>query len=62
MEHEEGWRGNVLSAICFLMGLSAGELTVEELDCTDPDYEVLIAIRAVKESTGRAGAGVRPRT
>lgn len=45
-------RGNVLSAICFLMGLSAEELTVEELDCTDPDYEVLIAIRAVKESPG----------
>lgn len=55
-------RGNVFSAICFLMGLSAGELTVEELDCTDPDYEVLIAVRAVKESPGAPvpGSGLVP--
>lgn len=52
-------RGNVLSAICSLMGLSAEELTAEELDCTDLDYEVLIAIRAVKECPALGGARVR---
>ncbi|MFQ5681803.1 MAG: methyltransferase domain-containing protein [Candidatus Binatia bacterium] len=40
--------GNVLAAIAFLHGLAAEELREGELCCHDPDYEVLIAVRAVK--------------
>jgi SAM-dependent methyltransferase len=40
--------GNVLAALAFLQGLVAEELRREELDYFDPDYEVLITIRAVK--------------
>ena len=43
--------GNVLSAISFLHGLSAGDLKPNELDVRDRDYEVLIAVRAQKESS-----------
>ena len=41
--------GNVLTAIAFLHGLAAKELRQKELDYHDPDYEVLITVRAVKE-------------
>ena len=40
--------GNVLSTTAFLYGMAAEELKPEELDPRDPDYELLIAIRAVK--------------
>jgi glycosyltransferase involved in cell wall biosynthesis len=40
--------GNVLTAISFLHGLAAQELKQEELDHLDPDYEVIITVRAVK--------------
>jgi len=40
--------GNVLAAIASLHGLAAEELTPEELDHADPDYEVLLGVRAVK--------------
>jgi SAM-dependent methyltransferase len=40
--------GNVLVAIAFLHGLAVEELRQEELDYHDPDYEVLITLRAVK--------------
>lgn len=40
--------GNVLAAISFLEGLAYEDLKQKELDANDPDYEVLIAIRAVK--------------
>jgi SAM-dependent methyltransferase len=40
--------GNVLAAISFLHGLVVEELRQEELDYHDPDYEVLITLRAVK--------------
>jgi len=40
--------GNVLAAIAFLHGLAAEELSQKELDYFDPDYELLIAVRAVK--------------
>jgi glycosyltransferase involved in cell wall biosynthesis len=42
--------GNVLAATGFLHGLASKELRPEELDQHDRDYEVLIAIRAVKRS------------
>ncbi|CAN5640841.1 hypothetical protein BH23GEM11_BH23GEM11_04050 [soil metagenome] len=45
-------RGNVLSATAFLQGLAAGELTPEELDARDPDYQVSLGIRAVRSEGG----------
>ena len=41
-------QGNVLSAISFLLGLAVEDLSREELDYHDPDYEVLITVRSVK--------------
>jgi hypothetical protein len=38
--------GNVLAACAFLQGLAAGELTAKELDTNDPDYQVIITVRA----------------
>ena len=40
--------GNVLSAIAFLEGLSSNELKKKELDISDPNYEVTITVRAIK--------------
>jgi SAM-dependent methyltransferase len=40
--------GNVLTAVAFLHGMAAEELRPEELDAQDADFEVLIAVRAVK--------------
>jgi SAM-dependent methyltransferase len=40
--------GNVLAAIAFLHGLAVEDLRREELDYPDPDFEVSIALRAVK--------------
>ena len=40
--------GNVLVAMAFLYGLAAEELTPEELNTYDPDYQVLVAARGVK--------------
>jgi hypothetical protein len=40
--------GNVLTACAFLHGLAAHELKQDELDYHDPDYQVLITVRAVK--------------
>lgn len=40
--------GNVLAAISFLHGLAEEELSREELDYRDPDYELLITVRAMK--------------
>ena len=40
--------GNVLSTTAFLYGLASSELSREELDYVDPQYETLIAVRAVK--------------
>jgi SAM-dependent methyltransferase len=40
--------GNVLSAIALLEGLAASELTTAELDYHDPDYQVVITVRATK--------------
>ena len=38
--------GNVLAAVAFLHGLAAHELKREELDLHDPNFEVLIGVRA----------------
>ena len=45
--------GNVLVAIAFLHGLLIQELRQEELDYHDPDYELLITVRAQKPQEQR---------
>ena len=40
--------GNVLAAISFLEGLAVEDIKRKELDSHDPNYEILIAIRAQK--------------
>jgi glycosyltransferase involved in cell wall biosynthesis/SAM-dependent methyltransferase len=47
--------GNVLAAAAFLYGIAAEELDPSELDSIDPDYEVIITVRAVSPASG-AGA------
>jgi len=44
--------GNVLVACAFLHGLAAHELRQKELDYRDPDYQVIITVRAVKPAGG----------
>lgn len=41
--------GNVLAVVAYLHGLAAGELTPQELDHHDPDYPVVVTVRATKE-------------
>jgi SAM-dependent methyltransferase len=41
--------GNVLAATAFLHGISAEELTADELAHHDPDYELLLTVRAVRQ-------------
>jgi hypothetical protein len=41
--------GNVLTAIAFLMGLAAEELSLAELNVRDPSYPVIVAVRGVKQ-------------
>lgn len=43
--------GNVLAAVAFLQGLAAGELRRAELDHHDPQYPLLITVRARKPAT-----------
>jgi SAM-dependent methyltransferase len=43
--------GNVLTAFAFLHGLVAQELSENELEYNDLDYEVIVAVRAVKSKT-----------
>ena len=40
--------GNVLTAAAFLYGLAREELTPDELNFTDPEFELLVCIRAQK--------------
>ena len=40
--------GNVLAATAFLYGLAAEELTQRELSAHDPDYQVIIGVRAIR--------------
>lgn len=40
--------GNVLTAISYLHGLAAEELTKQELSYHDPNYQLLITLKAVK--------------
>jgi len=40
--------GNVLASIAFLEGLAMEELNREEIEFSDPEYQTLITVRAVK--------------
>jgi hypothetical protein len=42
--------GNVLAAFAVLQGLTVEELTQQEIEYRDPDYQVMICIRAQKEA------------
>jgi len=42
--------GNVLTSVAFLHGLATEDLSPAEMDAHDPDYEMLIALRAVRRS------------
>jgi hypothetical protein len=46
--------GNVLVAMAHLYGLSSVELKAPELEYHDPDYQVLITVRAVKPHGAKA--------
>jgi SAM-dependent methyltransferase len=49
--------GNVYAAVAFLHGLVASELKESELEFRDPDYEVIITVRAAKPPlTGDSGS------
>jgi len=50
--------GNILAATAFLYGIAAEELTPEELDTYDADYQVLIAARGVKPMHVSEGSDV----
>jgi hypothetical protein len=43
--------GNVLTGISFLHGVATQELSIDELDHEDPEYQVIIGVRAVKSGT-----------
>jgi SAM-dependent methyltransferase len=45
--------GNVLAATAFLYGLATEDLRRSELDHHDPDYEVVITLKAVKPEAGK---------
>jgi SAM-dependent methyltransferase len=45
-------RGNVLTAIAFLMGMAAEELSPDELDHDDPFFPMVVTVRASKWSLG----------
>ena len=49
--------GNVLVAIAGLHGLAVEELRREELDYFDPEYEVVVTVRAVKAPSTEHPAG-----
>lgn len=46
-----GSNGNVLASVAFLHGLAAGELTAEELGYQDPEYQMIVTARAVKNGS-----------
>jgi SAM-dependent methyltransferase len=41
-------QGNVLTAVAFLMGMAAEELSTRELDLVDPVFPVLVTLKATK--------------
>jgi SAM-dependent methyltransferase len=54
--------GNVLSAMAFLYGLGQSELTKQEYEYSDPDYQLIIAVRAAKQRSRGDGGQVSEHT
>lgn len=52
-EVEASAQGNLLAAVGLLYGLAMQEFTSQELEHRDPDYEVLISVRAQKADAAR---------
>jgi SAM-dependent methyltransferase len=52
---EVGSYGNVLAAVCALHGVVSDEIATRDLDHHDPDFEVLVTIRAQKAICGSSG-------
>ena len=50
-------KGNVFAAVCFLHGLSVEELSKDDLDVVDPDYEVIVTAVATKAVSQLAPVG-----
>ena len=46
--------GNVLSATCALHGVVSDEIDKKELDYLDPDFEVIVTVRAAKMANSNA--------
>jgi len=46
-----GSYGNVLSSCCCLHGITSEEVATEDLDFNDPDFEVIVTVRAKKSLT-----------
>ena len=42
--------GNVLSTTAFLHRMGVAELKQAELDLRDPDFELIIGVRAIKQA------------
>jgi SAM-dependent methyltransferase len=40
--------GNVLAAVCSLHGIAVEEVATQDLDVCDPDFELLVTVRATK--------------
>jgi SAM-dependent methyltransferase len=49
--------GNVLSSAAFLYGLASSELTAEELAAHDPDYQLVLTVRAARPASPPATPG-----
>lgn len=50
--------GNVLSSVAFLHGLATHELTIGELEERDPQYELVVSVRAVKPGPRLDASGI----
>jgi hypothetical protein len=51
-----GAHGNVLAACAFLQGLATRDLHPGELDVDDPDYPLIITVRAVRAASAQPAA------
>jgi hypothetical protein len=49
--------GNLHAAVSFLKGLASEELRPEELDYCDPNYQIIVCVRAVKPMHEDNGGG-----
>ena len=44
--------GNVYAAVAFLHGLSVADLDPQKLKAADPNIELIVALRAIREDAG----------